>query len=242
VLKRTPLPLGIGLGLALSAACARAPQATPFPAQVAGTAMPGPGLELCGLANAAWTDAPRLLRSARPAANAYGCLAQAGVDVIVEQLPEGESAAGARPAAESAGLEYLNLSLPDDTAPSPELLRSWLEAVDERLAAGQVVLVHDAAGRGRIGFWEAAYLMRRGVPARQAIEERYLAKVLPFDGARIGCDDGGHGQVQALAELAAHLEGAAYYPAVDEYGTAWADCPRPAYMTGWDYAQALPAP
>jgi hypothetical protein len=67
-----------------------------------------------------------------------------------------------------------------------------------------------------------------------------LAKTFPFAGAKIGCGDGGHGQVQALAEIGAILTGQTYYLAVDEYGTAWSNCARPAYMAGWDYATVLP--
>jgi hypothetical protein len=97
------------------------------------------------------------------------------------------------------------------------------------------VLVHDAAGRGRMGFWDAVYLMRRSMSPQQAIEGYYLAKVLHFQGAKIGCQDGGNGQVQALSEIALAISGEPYLPQVDQYGTTWQDCPRPGYMEGWNY-------
>ena len=45
-----------------------------------------------------------------------------------------------------------------------------------------------------------------------------------------------NGQVQALAEIAQAIDGQPYFPVLDEYGTVWANCPRPAYMEGWDYS------
>jgi hypothetical protein len=216
--------------LLLAAACGTRNDATPA------------GVPLCGLENAAWTVEARLLRAGRPRLDEFDCLAQAGVGVVVDQLPDGERDPAEAETAAKAGIEYLNLGLPDDTAPSPALLKEWLDTVDERLAQGKVVLVHDAAGRGRIGFWEAAYLMHKGTPAQQAIEDRYLGKALPFKGAKIGCADGGNGQVQALAEVATALGQPPYTPAVDEYGTTWGNCPRPAYMEGWDYRRAVTAP
>jgi hypothetical protein len=190
--------------------------------------------------NITWSAPGQLLRGGRPEAGAFNCLAAAGVDTLVDQRPPGEDLLDEPALALAAGIEYINLGIADDTAPSPAILRAWIDTVAARLGEGKLVLVHDAAGRGRMGFWDAVFFMRNGSSAATAIEDRYLAKALPFDGAKIGCTDGGRGQVQALAEIAAIMTGAAYYPSVDEYGTGWADCPRPAYMDGWDYSTVLP--
>jgi hypothetical protein len=190
--------------------------------------------------NIAWSDPGRLLRGARPSAEALTCLAQAGVDVIVDQREPGEDDLNEAELARQAGIEYINLGIADDTAPSPDTLRAWIQTVEVRLAEGKLVLVHDRAGRGRMGFWDAVYFMLHGASAERAIEDRYLAKALPFTGAKIGCGDGGNGQVQALAEIGFILTGVAYTPQVDEYGTTWAGCPWPGYMNGWDYATVLP--
>jgi hypothetical protein len=115
------------------------------------------------------------------------------------------------------------------------MLSAWVSTVNDRLSQGHMVLVHDAGGRGRMGLWDAVYFMLHGASAQQAIEDRYLAKALPFKGAKIGCRDGGNGQVQALAEIGQALTGVYYVPWVDQYGTTWADCPRPGYMEGWTY-------
>jgi LysM repeat protein len=215
------------------------PTGTPLPEPSPTIAPVGDPLN-CAVPNIAWSAPGQLLRGGRPEAHAFACLAAAGVDTLVDQRPPGEDLLDEPLLAAEAGLEYINAGIADDTAPSPAMLRIWIDTVAARLAEGKVVLVHDAAGRGRMGFWDAVFFMRNGSGAAAAIEDRYLAKALPFDGAKIGCTDGGRGQVQALAEVAAILTGAAYYPAVDEYGTAWANCPRPGYMDGWDYSTVLP--
>jgi hypothetical protein len=190
----------------------------------------------CKVQNLAWTTRGWLLRGGAPDAAAMRCLAIARVDVLVDQRPPSEVDAPMAEQARAAGLEYINLGIPDDSAPSPDMLRQWFDTVQSRLDAGQVVLIHDAAGRGRMGFWDAVYRMTRGgLGPQAAIDGYYVGTQLPFEGAKIDCENGGNGQVQALAEIAQAVSGQAYYPSVDEYGTTWADCPRPAYMDGWDY-------
>jgi hypothetical protein len=193
----------------------------------------------CSVPNLAWTEVGVLLRGGAPADNAFACLAGAGVDVVIDQRLPGEDPTEPT-LAQQAGLEYINLGITNDTAPSPTVLRQWIDTVNAKLAQGKVVLVHDAAGRGRMGIWDAVYFMLHGASAERAIEDRYLAKALPFSGAKIGCSDGGNGGVQALAEIGLILTGIRYVPAVDEHGTQWQNCARPAYMAGWDYASVLP--
>jgi hypothetical protein len=194
---------------------------------------------MCGVPNIAWTEIGWLLRGGAPEDSAFVCLAAAGVDVLIDQRLPSEDP-GEPAMAQSAGLEYINLGIADDTAPSPAVLQSWIDTVNTKLAEGKVVLVHDAAGRGRMGLWDAVYFMLHSATAESAIEDRYLAKTLPFFGAKIGCGDGGNGQVQALAEVGLILTGVSYFPLVDEYGTLWQNCVRPSYMAGWNYATVLP--
>jgi hypothetical protein len=47
-----------------------------------------------------------------------------------------------------AGLEYINLGVADDRAPSPSELQVWIDTVNARVAQNQVVLVIDSGGRG----------------------------------------------------------------------------------------------
>lgn len=206
------------------------------------TATPVPASDplQCAVNNIAWSAPGQLLRGGWPEAAALDCLAAASVDVIIDLRLPSEDRINEPELARQAGITYVNLGVPDDTAPSPEMLANWLATVNSRLAAGDLVLVHDAAGRGRMGFWDAVYHLDRGSSAQAAVEDRYLGKVLPFSGAKIGCDDGGNGQVQALALLGQIRTGSLYYPSVDEYGTSWANCPLPSYMAGWNYATVWP--
>jgi hypothetical protein len=213
----------------------------PQPTAVPPVEPPSTGNPLaCDVTNIAWSAEGQLLRGGRPDAGDLACLAAAGVDVLVDQRAPGELDYDEAAAAAALGIEYVNLGIPDDTAPSPAVVRAWLDTVNSRLAEGKIVLVHDRAGRGRMGFWDAVFAMHRGASGQQAIEDRYIGRAYPFSGAKIGCGDGGNGQVQALAEISAAFTGTAYTPSVDEHGTRWANCARPGYMAGWDYAAVLP--
>ena len=201
------------------------------------TAAPVPDISSCDVSNLMWTVPGRLLRGGRPSEAGMACLAAAGVDVLVDQRPPDEAGGGFAGQAAAAGLEYINLGIPDDTAPSPSMLGQWLDTVSGKLAEGKVVLIHDAAGRGRMGLWDAVYRMTYGgLSPQAAIDGYYVGFSVPFRGAKIDCGNGGRGQVQALAEIAEALTGQPYYPPADEYGNGWANCPRPAYMQGWDYS------
>lgn len=197
---------------------------------------------LCGVGNFAWTKTNVLARGAQPTVAQVACLKQNGFTTFIRQNPE--TANNTSESAEQAAVEasppatYIGLyKIPNDTVYSPVMLDAMMDDVVARLAQGEKILVHDAAGRGRMGFWDATYLLWDGYgTAAQTIEDRYLAKALPFLGAKIGCQAGGNGQVQVLAEISQLLTGITYFPQVDEYGTTWANCVRPAYMNGWDYS------
>jgi hypothetical protein len=79
----------------------------------------------CGVRNLAWTVPGRLLRGGSPSAEGIICLAQAGVRVIVDQRLPSEDTIGEPDLARQAGLEYVNRRVPDDTAPSPDVLTQW---------------------------------------------------------------------------------------------------------------------
>jgi hypothetical protein len=222
----------IVLGVVVSTAVVldRPPVPTPYPTSAALAALPD-----CDVPNLTWTVPGWLLRGGAPTAEALTCLAQSGVDVVVDQRLPAEDTLGEAALAAQAGLEYVNLGVPIDTAPDPNILAQWITTVEEHLDADQVVLVHDAGEGGRVGFWDAVYQMRHRMAAAEAVEKFYIGTGLPFEGADISCAAGGNGQVQALAEMTGHLVGTPYTPAVDEYGHAWGECARPAYMVEWKY-------
>lgn len=67
------------------------------------------------------------------------------------------------------GLEGLHVPVPDMTAPEPEELARALGFVDVQRALGRAVAVHCLAGQGRSGTVLAAYLVRNGATADEAI-------------------------------------------------------------------------
>jgi atypical dual specificity phosphatase len=107
---------------------------------------------------------------ADPASDAVGedllALRRLGVGALLslteEPLPLGDL--------ERAGLVGLHLAVPDFTAPSPDQLGAALAFIDRHRADGTAVAVHCRAGQGRTGTVLAAYLIRGGRSAPEAIQ------------------------------------------------------------------------
>lgn len=76
-----------------------------------------------------------------------------------------------RAALQEAGLRYLHLPVVDFSAPALEQMDEFCRFVDEVRADGGAVLVHCRAGMGRTGTMLAAYLIREGAAAEDAIRE-----------------------------------------------------------------------
>ena len=72
-------------------------------------------------------------------------------------------------AIEAAGLVGLHLPVPDFHAPTPDQLRAAMAFIDEHRADGTAVAIHCRAGQGRTGTVLAAYLIRGGAAADEAI-------------------------------------------------------------------------
>lgn len=68
-------------------------------------------------------------------------------------------------------LEALNLPVPDLTPPLPGQIHRALDSIDWLRANGVAVAVHCLMGQGRTGTVLAAYLIRSGMSAGQAIVE-----------------------------------------------------------------------
>jgi protein tyrosine phosphatase (PTP) superfamily phosphohydrolase (DUF442 family) len=180
----------------------------------------------CEVSNFAWTDSGVVARSAQPSAESLTCLRDAGFAAVVNlrhEYPGYDEEA----AVEAAGMEYLSLPIVDDTAPSPSQVTEYMAFID----AHAPVLTHCASGRGRAGTMEGIYLLWKGWTTANVFD-RYM----DF-GAKIDCENGGNGQIQALHEIGLLLgRGDAWPEGQDSYGNVWEDCPRPAYMAGWDYS------
>jgi atypical dual specificity phosphatase len=70
---------------------------------------------------------------------------------------------------ERHGFEVLHLPVPDMTAPSPEQMQEALDFIDIQRSMGHAVAVHCLMGQGRTGTILAAYLIRRGITAEDAV-------------------------------------------------------------------------
>ena len=76
-----------------------------------------------------------------------------------------------RPVAEAAGFARLSLPVRDFRAPTPGQLEAAVEFVETAVNAGGACAVHCGAGLGRTGTVVAAWLVRRGRSAQEAIAE-----------------------------------------------------------------------
>lgn len=69
------------------------------------------------------------------------------------------------------GMTYAHVGIVDMTAPSERQMLMALDAIDGAQAGGRAVLVHCLAGQGRTGTILAAWLIRRGATADEAVAE-----------------------------------------------------------------------
>lgn len=68
-------------------------------------------------------------------------------------------------------VQYQRFGIGDFGLPTPELMRSILDQVDESLRAGRRVYLHCWGGIGRTGTTVGCYLVRHGLSGDQALEQ-----------------------------------------------------------------------
>jgi atypical dual specificity phosphatase len=115
-----------------------------------------------------WIDEPLLAASAEPAGpEQLAWLRTQGIDILVtlteEPLP--------RTWVDGAGLMGVHVPVPDMDVPTVEQIEQVMTVIDKAKAAGMGVAVHCLAGRGRTGTILAAYFVRQGLSAREAMKK-----------------------------------------------------------------------
>lgn len=120
---------------------------------------------------------PALYVGPQHRASGKRALAQAGIAYILNMRSEFDDAAqgltpdtlpGTSPSAASAA--YCHLPTPDDEAPSMAHLAEGIAFIDSALDSGGKVYIHCSAGVGRAPTMAAAYLIRRGYGADDALD------------------------------------------------------------------------
>jgi atypical dual specificity phosphatase len=88
-----------------------------------------------------------------------------GAVLTLTESPLADSVLGA------SELAYLHLPVPDLHAPTPAQLAQAIRFIDQNNAEGRAVAVHCLMGQGRTGTVLAAYLIRNGLTAAEALAE-----------------------------------------------------------------------
>jgi atypical dual specificity phosphatase len=118
-----------------------------------------------------WIDEPILLGSSNPTNRELEDLYQEGFRTIISLLDENEQ----RPYYEIEGIEargFKRCSIPiqDFTAPTLADFQTFIDIVIKSLKKGKV-LVHCQGGTGRTGTMAAAYWIKKGLSANEAIRK-----------------------------------------------------------------------
>ena len=103
-------------------------------------------------------------------------LLQAGFDTFVDLTKPDETIPYLRILQEESraydvDLQYHRFGIGDFGLPTPELMTSILNQIDQSLAAGRKVYLHCWGGIGRTGTAVGCYLVRRGLSGDQALEQ-----------------------------------------------------------------------
>jgi atypical dual specificity phosphatase len=132
-----------------------------------------------------WIEPGRVLGCAYPRREAaLAGLREQGVSTIVNLHERAHDPARLA----RHGLSETHVPVRDFTAPTPAQLAEGVAAIEQAVAAGQVVAVHCGGGLGRTGTLLACYLTRRGWSPVAAIAE--VRRVRP-------------GSVETAAQIAA---------------------------------------
>jgi protein-tyrosine phosphatase len=118
-----------------------------------------------------WIDEPKLLGCSNLTDEQLEDLYQEGFRTIISLLDEHEQTPYYNlRALEAKGFRRYSIPVPDFTAPTLADFQKFIHVVGESLKQGKV-LVHCQGGTGRTGTMAAAYWMKKGLSAKEAIKK-----------------------------------------------------------------------
>ncbi len=118
-----------------------------------------------------WIDEPILLGSSNPTDRELEDLYREGFRTIISLLDENEQTPYYEVTATAArGFKRYSIPIRDFTAPTLADFKRFLDIVADSLRTGKV-LVHCQAGIGRTGTMGAAYWIKKGLSASEAIKK-----------------------------------------------------------------------
>ena len=115
-----------------------------------------------------WIEEPILLGSRNPTERELEVLYHEGFRTIISLLDEDESPYYDPKKMEEMGFNRYSIPIRDFTAPTLADFKKFLDIVSDSLKQGKV-LVHCQGGMGRTGTMAAAYWIKKGLSAKNAI-------------------------------------------------------------------------
>ncbi len=116
-----------------------------------------------------WIDDTNLLGSSNPTNDELKELYSEGFRTIISLLDESEQLPHYDlDEAEAIGFDQVSIPIRDFTAPTQNQLSQFLNAVNQALEKGKIIM-HCEGGSGRTGTMGAAYWIKKGLSATEAI-------------------------------------------------------------------------
>lgn len=130
-----------------------------------------------------WVEEDRFLAGEYPghfnaetARKRLDALIEAGFNTFIDLTKPNETTSYLRILQEQSqaydvDIQHYRFAIGDFGLPTPELMRSLLDRIDESLQAGRKVYLHCWGGIGRTGTTVGCYLVRRGLNGEQALRQ-----------------------------------------------------------------------
>ena len=130
-----------------------------------------------------WVEENRLLAGEYPghfdvqkARKRLDALIEAGFDTFIDLTKPDETSPYLRILQEESQIydvkiQHYRFAIGDFGLPTPEMMKSILDRIDESLAAGRKIYLHCWGGIGRTGTTVGCYLVRRGLNGEQALRQ-----------------------------------------------------------------------